>query len=91
MSGGRFNNSGYIYFHVDQFADELEILIENNKKVDEYGYASLYSEEVIIMLREQIQYMRKMAKTMKAIDYLYSGDHGEESFVREMIRISKDE
>lgn len=87
MSGGHFNNNGYIYYRVDQFADELEMNIENNTVEDEYGYSPGYKQEVIDYLKPKIQEIRKMAELMKAIDYLYSGDHGEDSFMRAVRKI----
>lgn len=82
MSGGHFNNSGYIYYQVHQFADELENAIENNNKQNEYGYAPQYNSEVISVLNKYIPEMKKLSSIMKHIDYLYSGDHGEDSFLQ---------
>lgn len=81
MSGGHFNYSGYIYFQVEEFADQLEKDIKNNNIPNEYGYCPNYSPEVIKYLKSQVSKIRKMAKAMKDIDYLYSGDHGEDSFL----------
>lgn len=91
MSGGSFNNSGYIYYHVHQFADELENRIENNNVDDEYGYSPNYPEEVLRVLRAHIPEINRIAKIMRAIDYLYSGDHGEDSFLRAIEVIRKDD
>lgn len=90
MSGGHFNNNDYIYYRVHQFADELENEIENNQKENEYGYSPDYSPEVIEILKKQIPEINRIAKIMKAIDYLYSGDHGEDSFLEVMKRIEKE-
>jgi hypothetical protein len=87
MSGGKFNDNGYVYYKVQQFADELQNLIDNNTVPDEYGYYPEYNEEVIHALREQVPQINRIARIMKAIDYLYSGDHGEDSFLREMKRV----
>ena len=84
MSGGHFGD--YDYYKVAQFADELEVEIQNNTKPDEYGYASNLSPETIKYLRKQLLKMRKMAEIMRHIDYLYSGDHGEDSF---MVRVKE--
>lgn len=86
MSGGTFNSSGYVYYEVDRFADELENLIERNEVDDDQGYSPGYGEEVIKILREKLPEIRRIAATMKHIDYLYSGDHGEESFIEKMKR-----
>ncbi len=82
MSGGHFNYNGYIYFQVEEFANQLEKDIANNNIPDEYGYSSAYNNEVIDYLKFQVSKIRQMAETMRAIDYLYSGDHGEDSFLK---------
>jgi hypothetical protein len=81
MSGGHFNSNDYIYYRVHQFADELENEIENNDRDNQYGYSPQYNQEVLNYLKLQIPILRKMSQIMKAIDYLYSGDHGEDSFL----------
>jgi hypothetical protein len=81
MSGGHFNDCGYVYYKVSQFADELKESIENNNKVDEYGYKYDHDPDVIDYLESQIPKLRKMAEIMRHIDYLYSGDHGNDSFL----------
>jgi len=86
MSGGSFNNNGYIYYQVHQFADELEHEIENNDLKDEWGYYRGYGEEVLSYLREQIPILRNLSQVMRDIDYLYSGDHGEDSFLKRVKR-----
>ena len=79
MSGGYFGD--YDYYKVSQFADELELEIANNGKVDEYGDKREFDPDVIDVLQEQIPKLRKMAEIMRHIDYLYSGDHGDDSFL----------
>jgi hypothetical protein len=60
----------------------LEVEIQNNNKPDEYEYAPPnFSPETINYLRKQLLKMRKMAEIMRHVDYLYSGDHGEDSFM----------
>ena len=84
MSGGHFNNSEYIYYRVHQFADELENDVINNQRKDEWGYCPDFSPEVIEILKKQIPQINRIARIMKAIDYLYSSDYGEESFIEAM-------
>lgn len=91
MSGGKFVGSSYPYYPVHQFADELENEIDNNSKEDEYGYCPKYSEETLAYLREQVRNIRKLSEVMRAIDYLYSGDHGEDSFMRAVKKIEDDQ
>ena len=84
MSGGHFNHNNYIYYQVYQFADELEHEIERNNTKDEWGYAPSLSEETLNLLRQKVIEIRKISEEMRHIDYLYSGDHGEESFMERM-------
>jgi hypothetical protein len=84
MSGGHFNGNGYIYYQVYQFADELDNEIERNNIKDEWGYAPELSEETLNYLRQKVVELRKIAEEMRHIDYLYSGDHSEESFMKRM-------
>lgn len=88
MSGGHFNHNNYIYYQVYQFADELEHEIERNNTEDEWGYAPRLSEETLIYLRQKVIELRKISEEMRHIDYLYSGDHSEESFM-EIVKESK--
>jgi hypothetical protein len=87
MSGGHFGNCGHDYWKVVQFADELEEEIQTNgKEPNNTGYYGIdyypnYSDECIEYLKEQLPKMRKMAEIMRHIDYLYSGDHGDDSFL----------
>jgi hypothetical protein len=85
ISGGHFNDCGYEYYKVSQFADELEAEIQNNgregSKEDNYEWYPNHEPEVIEYLKEQLPKMRKMAEIMRHIDYLYSGDHGDDSFM----------
>jgi hypothetical protein len=89
MSGGHFCDCGYDYYKVVQFADELEEEIQNNNKPDEYGYAPNLSPETIKYLRKQLRRMRKVSEIMRHIDYLYSGDHGEDSFMYSVKNVEK--
>ena len=84
MSGGHFSDCGYDYYKVAQFADELEVDIQNNDVKNEYEYAPNYSPETIKYLRKQLRQMRMTAEIMRHIDYLYSGDYCEDSF---MVRV----
>lgn len=81
MSGGHFNDCGYVYYKVSQFADELEEEIQKNGTVNVYGDKYEHDPDVIDYLGEQVSKLRKMAEIMKHIDYLYSGDHGDDSFL----------
>jgi ABC-type protease/lipase transport system fused ATPase/permease subunit len=81
MSGGHFNDCGYVYHKVLRFADELEQEISYNGIVNEDGYKYDYDPDVIDYLEDQIPKLRKMAEIMRHIDYLYSGDIGDDGFL----------
>jgi hypothetical protein len=82
MSGGHFGNCGYDYHKVAQFADELEQdILNNGRNCDDGEWYPDHEPEVIEYLKEQLPKMRKMAEIMRHIDYLYSGDHGDDSFM----------
>jgi hypothetical protein len=87
MSGGHFGD--YDYYKVHQFADELEVDIDNNDKPDEYGWKHNHDPEVLEYLKEQLPKMRKMAEIMRHIDYLYSGDHGDDSFMERVKEVEE--
>ena len=93
MSGGHFGNCGYDYYKVGQFADELEVEISHNGKAgtdgDHSNWYPNYSDECIEYLKEQLPKMRKMAEIMRHIDYLYSGDHGDESFIERVKEVEE--
>jgi hypothetical protein len=88
MSGGHFNDCGYDYYKVSQFADELEEEIRHNGKAgtdgDHSNWYPNHDPDVIDVLQEQIPKLRKMAEIMKHIDYLYSGDIGDDGFLLRM-------
>ena len=86
MSGGHFNDCGYEYYKVSQFADELEQEILNNGREGStengYEWYPNHEPEVIEYLKKQIPLLNKMAEIMRHIDFLYSGDHGDDSFMQ---------
>ena len=95
MSGGHFGNCGYDYYKVSQFADELEEEILNNgKERNDTGYYGVdyypkYSDESIKYMKAQLPKLRKMAEIMRHIDYLYSGDHGDDSFMERVKEVEE--
>jgi hypothetical protein len=92
MSGGHFNDNGYEYYKVYQFADELqEEILVNGKPEGRYAESWFpnHSEEVIEYLKTQVPHLRKMSEIMRAIDYLYSGDLGDDSFMKRITEIER--
>lgn len=74
MSGGSFD---YAYFKVFEFSDELQRLLHSP---EEMGY--IKSEEV----KEKLLWIqiesKKMAAHMKDVEWLFSGDDGEDTFLK---------
>lgn len=80
MSGGALGD--YSYHHVSSFIADLRVQIDFNGVEDEWGYCHNYSSETIAFLEKELEKMEAMVKMMRHIDYLYSGDHSEESFMK---------
>jgi len=78
MSGGSFQ---YAYTHINLFADELEIKIKNNKDDENFN------DKTIKELKFVLFQARKLSDSMKAVEWLYSDDIGEESFMEEIHNI----
>ena len=91
MSGGHFNDCGYEYYKVSQFADELEQEILNNGREGStengYEWYPNHEPEVIEYLKKQIPILNKMAEIMRTVDYLYSGDIGDDNFFKRIKEI----
>jgi hypothetical protein len=81
MSGGRFE---YKQNNINYIADKIEevVLKNSKKKID-----NKYPEEVIEKFKEGIDILRKAAIYAQRIDWLLSGDDGEETFLE---RLKKD-
>jgi len=88
MSGGAIHPQ-YLYYQVNQFADELENRIENNNVPDEYGYAPNLPDDILDYLKLQVSNLRKISEVMRATDYLFAGDHGPENFLKIIEKIEK--
>jgi hypothetical protein len=77
MSGGHFD---YIQYRLHGVVDQIQELIDNNNVEDEWGYATNYSEETLDKFREAIKVVDKARNMIHRIDYLVSGDDGEDTF-----------
>lgn len=84
MSGGHFNDNEYVYYKVAQFADELELEIQCNSVDNGRGYCPNFSEATLKELKKWLPRLKQMADVMHHIDYLYSGDYGEDTFLERM-------
>ena len=88
MSGGHFN---YGCFRISQFADELKHEIDTNDdiRLDDFRQPDFGEPVGQGLSPETMQRVTKAHKTIELagklameIEWLYSGDHGEESFCR---------
>lgn len=83
MSGGHF---GYAQYRIDDIASDVERLIETNGSTekDEFGdYIGYhFDSETIEKFKEAHLTLRKAAAMAQRIDWLVSGDDGEDSFHR---------
>lgn len=78
MSGGSFD---YKCFEVTYFSDELKRKIQYNN-VPKYGWCPNYSDETIKKLEECARIISLVGELAHDIEWLYSGDIGEETFVK---------
>jgi hypothetical protein len=82
MSGGHFE---YKQYQIEYIADEVEQLILTNTstslKIDERGCNStVYAEETIAEFEHALKLLREARIYVQRIDWLVSGDDGEDSF-----------
>ena len=74
MSGGHFNDCGYVYYRLSQFADELEEDIEKAR-------AKGWSKETLKRCEAYPGLLRVVSELMLNFDYLWSGDRGDDRFI----------
>lgn len=85
MSGGSFD---YAYWKAEQFADELEVMLSKQDEVNEWNEKPYYMEEATRVKLQEIEKMvRTASKMMKEVEWLYSGDTGEDSFMKRVAEI----
>lgn len=77
MSGGKFD---YNQYRINEIADEIENIVKNNNKKDEWGQADNYPEDIIKEFKNGIEILRKASIYAQRIDWFLSGDDGENSF-----------
>lgn len=81
MSGGHFD---YDQYRIDQIAEDISQIIRNNKNEerDEWGSKKGYffPDEVIEEFKKAVQILDTAYVYVQRIDYLLSGDDGEDSF-----------
>lgn len=84
MSGGSFD---YAYSRVQNFSDELSNKLDRNDVEDGYSWKVGFSAETVAKLREVERLARRTAALMKEVEWLYSGDTGEDIFAERVRHI----
>jgi restriction endonuclease S subunit len=81
MSGGHFN---YEQYKISQIADDIDQLVRdnNNQERDEWGdtKGSNFSAETIAEFKKGIEILKQAYVYAQRIDWLISGDDGEDTF-----------
>lgn len=77
MSGGHFN---YDQYRIFQMAEDIDTLVRNNGTPDEYGYAHNYTPETLKKFQEAVDALKLAHAMVQRVDWLVSGDDGEDSF-----------
>ncbi|OQB43776.1 MAG: hypothetical protein BWY02_02985 [bacterium ADurb.Bin157] len=84
MSGGHFPGN----YHIGEIAREIEELVRSNNDTDlnEWGTprGHFYPPEVIKEFKKAVKLLKQADVYVHRIDYLVSGDDGEESFLRRL-------
>ncbi|NCO32055.1 hypothetical protein GW891_04755 [bacterium] len=82
MSGGHFD---YNQYKIEEIANEIQDIINNNGKniINSFGYDQYqnYPVEIINRFKLAVNTLRKAKAMVQRIDWLLSGDDGEESFL----------
>jgi len=77
MSGGHFD---YQQYRINDIADSIDELIEKNNDIDEWGWGYNYSDETLEEFKKASEILKEAAIYAQRIDWLVSGDDGEENF-----------
>ena len=86
MSGGHFD---YQEWRIDDIADEIEQkIINSEEEFRENDYPTIKNGEVLKELKRGLKILRQAYIYAHRIDYLLSGDDGEESFLRRKKELS---
>lgn len=81
MSGGHFD---YKQYELGYIADDIEQMILNNDVKNEYGYAHNYSNATLKQFKKAVKLIRQAQVYAQRVDWLVSGDDGEDCFHRRL-------
>lgn len=87
MSGGAFEYQSNI---ISQFAEDLQYRLIQEKDDNEWFQPAeqMFSPETIKLLHDCQQIIKLAGDIAHDIEWLFSGDHGEESFIRLITKIA---
>jgi hypothetical protein len=80
MSGGRFD---YLQYRFSEIVDSIEKEIRNNDCVsnpEDWWEPNYFSDETLDEFKKAVEYIKKAQVYAHRIDWLLSGDDGEETF-----------
>lgn len=75
------NKEDYTFYHVHEFAEDLEECIANN------SYTKQYNEDTMMIFRKLARDMEKLAKSMREVEWLCRGQITEEEFLERVRKI----
>jgi hypothetical protein len=77
MSGGHFE---YNQYRINDIKCEIDRLISQNKKEDEFGYSYNFSKKTLDEFKKAIKVLEKASVYTQRIDWLVSSDDCEDTF-----------
>jgi len=77
MSGGHFNYQQHV---LSDIADDIERLIKNNNVENEWGDKRNLPSDIIKKFKKGVMLLKQAEVYVHRIDWLVSGDDGEDSF-----------
>jgi hypothetical protein len=90
MSGGSFN---YAYSHAEEFADKLERKLRDSAEAPvrpgDEGGPMTFEPAVTARLHHIALQVRQASALMKEVEWLYSGDSGDESFLQNLAALEQ--
>ena len=88
MSGGHLADGEYPFFRFEDYALDIENEIRRNQStgVDRYGdpISRGYPEKIMQFMQQLADDLRSVGKRYKALDWLYAGDTGSDTFIKRM-------
>jgi hypothetical protein len=85
MSGGEFD---FAYAHFISFAEEVNNKLNQQGLEDRYGCVEpVLPTEIEKEIREVVQLTRYVGELAKEVEWLYSGDSGNETFLKRIKEI----